>query len=76
MYNLYNKQIKQVLKLEKDNIIIYNRSLNILPEFVGLTFNVYTGFSFKSIEITPEMVNSKIGEFVFTKFVGKKKKKK
>ena len=52
------------------------RNSEILPKFVGSNIQVYNGKSTTELLITNDMVNHKIGEFVFTrgKFSFKKKK--
>ena len=54
------------------------RNSEILPKFVGMTFNTHNGMKFKEILVTENMVGHKFGEFFFTraKYVFKKKKKK
>lgn len=39
------------------------RSATILPSFVGLTFEIYNGKVYNSVEITEDMVGHKLGEF-------------
>lgn len=55
-----------------------SRSSSIIPKFIGQTFKVHTGKSFKEITVTKEMLNHKFGAFFKTRaeFVFKKKKKK
>jgi small subunit ribosomal protein S19 len=55
-----------------------SRNSDIIPNFLGLTFNVYNGKSFNEITVSEDMVGHKFGEFSFTrsKFVFKKKNKK
>ncbi|MEF8772487.1 30S ribosomal protein S19 [Halodesulfurarchaeum sp.] len=43
------------------------RDMPVLPEFVGLTFAVYTGQSFERVEVEPEMLGHYLGEFQFTR---------
>ena len=43
------------------------RDMPVLPEFVGLTFAVYTGQSFERVEIQPEMIGHYLGEFQLTR---------
>ena len=52
------------------------RNSEILPQFVGDNLKVHNGKSYNEILITNDMVNHKIGEFIFTreKFSFKKKK--
>lgn len=61
----------------KTNIKI-SRSSDIIPSFLGLTFNIYNGKSYNEITVNEDMIGHKFGEFSFTrsKFVFKKKNKK
>ncbi|MFA9517503.1 30S ribosomal protein S19 [Halopenitus sp. H-Gu1] len=43
------------------------RDMPILPEFVGLTFSVYTGQSFERVRVEPEMIGHYLGEFQLTR---------
>ncbi|WP_049924673.1 30S ribosomal protein S19 [Halopiger djelfimassiliensis] len=43
------------------------RDMPILPEFVGLTFEVYDGQSFERVRIEPEMIGHYLGEFQLTR---------
>jgi small subunit ribosomal protein S19 len=74
------KIINQSLKkkeLNKDKMIkITSKNSVIINNFVGLTFNIYTGKTFFKIEITKEMVGYKFGEFIFTRIHSPPKKKK
>ena len=64
--------------------IIYTKSRNttILKKFIGWTFYIYSGNKYNKVTITNLMINKKLGEFCFTRRVGKihtskdKKKKK
>ena len=40
----------------------------ILPQFVGLTFNVYNGRKFVPVSVNEDMVGMKLGEFAPTRF--------
>ena len=46
----------------------WSRRSTILPQFVGLTFNVYNGKKFVPVSINEEMVGMKLGEFAPTRF--------
>ena len=50
-----------------DPIRTHLRDMPVLPEFVGLTFAVYTGQSFERVEIEPEMIGHYLGEFQLTR---------
>lgn len=54
-----------------------SRSCEIVPKFVGKTFNVHNGNKYMPVLVTEEMVGHKLGEFTFTrkKFLFKKKSK-
>lgn len=43
------------------------RDMPVLPEFVDLTFAVYTGQSFERVQIKPEMIGHYLGEFQLTR---------
>ena len=65
-YNL----LKNILKGKK--IIKTNsRSTIILPSFIGLTIMIHNGKKYKSLYIQETMVGHKLGEFAFTRKVGK-----
>lgn len=38
----------------------------ILPEMVGMTFNVHSGKEFTSVAVRPEMIGHYLGEFAIT----------
>lgn len=42
------------------------RDLVILPEMVGMTFNVHSGKEFTSVAVRPEMIGHYLGEFAIT----------
>ena len=41
----------------------WSRRSTVVPQFVGLTFNVYNGKKFIPVSVTEEMVGHKLGEF-------------
>ena len=45
----------------------WSRRSTILPQFVGLTFNVYNGQKFIPVAVSEEMVGHKFGEFAPTR---------
>lgn len=57
---------------------VISRSSEIVPAFLGSTFNVYNGKNYMEIIVTDEMIGHKFGEFSYTrsKFTFKKKDKK
>ena len=46
---------------------IWSRRSTILPQFVGLTFNVYNGRKFVPVSVNEDMVGMKLGEFAPTR---------
>ena len=52
----------------KDVIKTWSRRSTILPDFVGLTFNVYNGRKFVPVSVSEEMVGMKLGEFAPTRY--------
>ena len=46
----------------------WSRRSTILPQFVGLTFNVYNGRKFVPVSVNEDMVGHKLGEFAPTRF--------
>ncbi len=45
----------------------WSRRSTVLPDFVGLTFNVYNGQKFIPVSVNEEMVGHKLGEFAPTR---------
>lgn len=43
------------------------RNSEIIPSFVGQSFEVYSGNLYVSVIVTEEMIGHKFGEFVFTR---------
>lgn len=74
----------QTIRIEQSNtkqkIDKYTASRNseIVPKFLGITFNVHNGKTYSEVTVTNDMIGHKFGEFVFTrsKFYFKKKKSK
>ncbi|WP_164155749.1 30S ribosomal protein S19 [Sandarakinorhabdus rubra] len=46
----------------------WSRRSTILPQFVGLTFNVYNGKKHIPVLVNEDMVGMKLGEFAPTRF--------
>ena len=46
----------------------WSRRSTILPQFVGLTFNLYNGRKFVPVSVSEEMVGHKLGEFAPTRY--------
>ena len=63
--------LKKVLKAKKENsrkpIKTWSRRSTILPDMIGLTFNVHDGRKFVPVYITENHVGYKLGEFAPTR---------
>ncbi|KAA8565834.1 hypothetical protein MFRU_006g03650 [Monilinia fructicola] len=58
---------KQVLGVRQPPIRTQARSATILPNFVGLTFEIHNGKVYNEVTITEDMVGHKLGEFSATR---------
>ncbi len=64
------RKVRKVLKRgDGKNVIIrtHCREMVILPEMVGLKFGVHNGKEFVVVEIKPEMIGHRLGEFSQTR---------
>tara|TARA_B100000686_G_C16311274_1_gene723460 strand:- start:402 stop:677 length:276 start_codon:yes stop_codon:yes gene_type:complete len=62
------KKVQSQLKESKNKPIkTWSRRSTILPQFVGLTFNVYNGKKFIPVLVSEEMVGQKLGEYAPTR---------
>jgi len=66
-----NHLMKKVIKAKENNdrkpIKTWSRRSTILPDMIGLTFNVHNGRNFIPILITENHVGYKLGEFAPTR---------
>ena len=60
----------------REVIKTWSRRSTIMPQFVGLNFQVHNGNKFVPVLVTEEMVGHKFGEFVRTKIPPRHKVKK
>nr|YP_009495523.1 ribosomal protein S19 [Psammoneis japonica]AWQ64253.1 ribosomal protein S19 [Psammoneis japonica] len=60
----------------KNTVQTITRNSEIVPSFVGITFNIHNGKTFLKLTVTEEMIGHKFGEFSPTrkKFSFKKNK--
>lgn len=63
-------------KESKQKLNTWSRGSVILPDFIGMHFNIYNGCRWVPVLITDEMIGHKFGEFALTRKVAKHKKKK
>jgi small subunit ribosomal protein S19 len=64
---LVRKVLKQQQTNRKEPIKTWSRSSQIPPEFVGHTFLVHNGKTFKEIFVSEAMVGHRLGEFAPTR---------
>lgn len=51
----------------KKNIKTHDRSMVIVPEMIGMIINVHNGKIFQKVQIIPEMLGHRLGEFSLTR---------
>jgi small subunit ribosomal protein S19 len=67
---LTEKQKKLLERIRKDPKKFHrtrSREMLILPEMVGVKMGVYNGKEYVQLEIKPEMLGHRLGEFVLTR---------
>ncbi len=62
------KKVEKALEdTRKRPIKTWSRRSTILPQFVGVTFQVHNGHKFVPVIITEDMIGHKLGEFAPTR---------
>jgi len=73
---LYRKVEKMQSGGRRAPVKTWRRACTIVPEFVGITFQVHNGKGFSDVFVTEDMVGHKLGEFAITRhFKGHTNKK-
>lgn len=67
LYLLKKAEDAQEAGAKAGPIKTWSRRSTILPQFVGLTFNVYNGKKFVPVLVSEDMVGHKLGEFAPTR---------
>lgn len=52
---------------KKKNIKTHDRNIIIVPEMIGMTFHVHNGQHFERVDVVPEMIGHRLGEFSLTR---------
>jgi small subunit ribosomal protein S19 len=66
-YRSFAEKVKLVSAAGGQKVIkTHLREAVVLPDWVGLKFGVHNGKEFKVIEITPEKIGKRLGEFAHT----------
>ncbi len=60
---LYRKVQNAKAQDQRTPIRTWSRRCTIVPEFIGVTFDVHNGKIFHKVYITEDMVGHKLGEF-------------
>ena len=60
---LHRKVEKAMAANDRSPIKTWARASTILPEYVGMTFNVHNGKTFWKVFVTEDMVGHRLGEF-------------
>jgi small subunit ribosomal protein S19 len=60
---LMNQVVKQINEKKKKSIKTYSRRSMIIPEMIGMTFEVHNGKKFISVFVSENMVGHRLGEF-------------
>jgi small subunit ribosomal protein S19 len=61
------KLLEKIRKNPKKYHRTHSREMVILPEMVGVKIGVYNGKEYLALEIKPEMLGHRLGEFVLTR---------
>jgi small subunit ribosomal protein S19 len=64
---LIKKAEKSLQGGRREAIKTWARRSTIMPQFVGLTFNVHNGKNFIPVSVSEDMVGHKLGEFAPTR---------
>jgi small subunit ribosomal protein S19 len=64
---LYKKVMRQQESGSRQPIRTWARACIVVPEFVGVTFQVHNGRQFHDVFITEDMVGHRLGEFSLTR---------
>ncbi len=61
------REVNEMENPKEEFIRTHCRDMIILPKMVGLRFGVYDGQEFVSVEVEPEMIGHRLGEFALTR---------
>ncbi|MFC1786519.1 30S ribosomal protein S19 [Halobacteriota archaeon] len=61
-------QKKVLQRIQSGKVVrTHLRDMIVLPEMIGITFEIHDGKQFNSVEILPEMIGHYLGEFSLTR---------
>jgi small subunit ribosomal protein S19 len=61
------KNVMQQFRDGKDSVRTHHRDIIIFPEMIGKNIEVYNGKTFVAVEVQPEMIGHRFGEFAPTR---------
>ncbi len=61
------REVREKENPKEEFIRTHCRDMIIIPKMVGLRFGVYNGEDFKTVEVEPEMIGHRLGEFALTR---------
>ncbi len=61
------QKIIDAVKAGEKKIKTHVREMIILPDMIGVTFEIHTGKEWKPVEVIPEMIGHYVGEFALTR---------
>lgn len=61
------REVKDKETPKEEFIRTHCRDMIIIPDMVGLRFGVYDGEDFRTVEVEPEMIGHRLGEFALTR---------
>jgi small subunit ribosomal protein S19 len=64
---LYERVLTARERGDRTTFRVWNRACTIVPEFVGMYFEVHNGRQFMKVYVTEDMVGHKLGEFAPTR---------
>lgn len=62
-HHLYKKIRERINEKSKKSIKTWSRRSMILPDMIGMTFDVHNGKKFISVYVSENMVGHRLGEF-------------
>ncbi|KXB02801.1 30S ribosomal protein S19 [candidate division MSBL1 archaeon SCGC-AAA261F19] len=61
------RKVREEGDLDDAFIRTHCRDMIILPEMVGIKFGLHNGSEFKKVEVVPEMIGHRLGEFAISR---------
>jgi small subunit ribosomal protein S19 len=65
-YRPSGKTLMRKINAGEKEIKTHNREIIILPNMIGMQIKVYNGRDFEPVDIQPDMIGHRFGEFVMT----------